>query len=43
MTEVAALLRAELAEVKRQMLAIQADAKARIWHLVELEQGQVPA
>lgn len=39
--EVALLLRAELEDVRRQMLAIQADAKAKIWHLVELEQEQV--
>lgn len=35
------LLRAELAEVRRQMRVIQADAKAKIWHLVELEQEAV--
>jgi hypothetical protein len=41
MTDVADLLRAELADVRRQMAAIQADAKARIWHLVELEREQI--
>lgn len=38
MTDVALLMRAELAEVRRRMLVIQADAKAKIWHLVEIEQ-----
>lgn len=37
----ALLLRAELAEVHRQMLVMQADAKARIGHLIDLDQEQV--
>ena len=38
MTDVGSCIRGELADVRRQMLVIQADARARILHLLELEE-----
>jgi len=38
MTDVTNVIRAELAEIRRQMLVIQADARARIRHLFTLEE-----